>query len=226
MSANVKAVADSPEVAADPPDCFINVRRGARNARVGASSIHARGLFAAKDLHAGEAVLAETPLVAQQDLRQRQQLLCCGDGLSFLDLGREDLDAVYVRRAGSFLCSIAATPRRWSILRGDESRRRRCSEPDRPRRSEGGSITGMYGPGSRLRRGRDDGYSPWRRVAATPRGPSGSSYERQRECAREERIVSARVYSAAAATMDDSCGDESRRRRGTDSPRRRRSGRG
>ena len=147
MSANVKAVADSPEVAADPPDCFINVRRGARNARVGASSIHARGLFAAKDLHAGEAVLAETPLVAQQDLRQRQQLLCCGDGLSFLDLGREDLDAVYVRRAGSFLCSIAATPRRWSILRGDESRRRRCSEPDRPRRSDRRKP--------RLRRGRD-----------------------------------------------------------------------
>ena len=84
------------------------------------------------------------------------------------------------------------------IFRGDESRG--SSEGTGHVRSRMRGSTDSVGS-ARLRRGRDADI-PWRRVALAPRVPRGSSEGTMSEGARErgQRIVSARVDSAAATT--------------------------
>ena len=96
------------------------------------------------------------------------------------------------------------------IFHGDESRRRRGSEPDRPPRSEspeGGSVTGAYGPGSRLRPQRhveipfqtsrgDAAAATWiYSVEDSPRGRRADEDTRAREERSTESVGSGRGTS-------------------------------
>ena len=79
-------------------------------AEIGRSGIHGRGLFSRRSFVPGQIILEEEPLVAMQDLRSRQEVLCCGRCLGFLDvpipegLSRRDVHDDLMFNGGAFTC--------------------------------------------------------------------------------------------------------------------------